>query len=185
MPTKNKFLLKGLVVVFASWLLSGFPVAQECVFAAALADYQADVLSQDSVLKAFYESLTFPEGSGPDWSRFRNLFASAAVPLIRTTPGAVLATDLDGFLDNFGLRIKSGALNSFNEEEIFRSTHSFGNIALVFSTYRKGINTADRQKFVRGINSLQLFFKDGRWWIASLMWQDETPENPIPPQYLK
>ncbi|HEX9902559.1 MAG TPA: hypothetical protein VGB72_06820 [Acidobacteriota bacterium] len=185
MPTKNRFLLNGLIAIFASWLLSGFPVAQESVFAAALVDYQADVQSQDSVLKAFYESLTFPEGSGPDWGRFRNLFASATVPLIRTTPGAVLVTDLDGFLDNFSLRIKSGALNSFNEEEIFRSTHSFGNIAQVFSTYRKGLNTPDPQKLVRGINSLQVVFKDGRWWIVSLMWQDESPDNPIPQKYLK
>jgi hypothetical protein len=185
MSTKNKFLLKGLIVVFASGFLNGLPMAQKRISAAALVDYQADVQSQDSVLKAFYESLTFPEGKDPDWERFSNLFASASAPFVRMNPGAVLVTDLTGFLANFSGRIKSGALKSFNEEEISRSTESFGNIAQVFSTYRKGLNTADPQKFVRGVNSLQIFFKDGRWWIASLMWQDETPENPIPPQYLK
>jgi hypothetical protein len=185
MPTKCKFLLKGLILIFASCFLSGLPVAQSRVSAAALVDLQADVQSLDSVLKALYESLTFPEGSGPDWGRFRNLFASATVPLIRTTPGAVLVTDLNGFLDNFGLRIKSGSLSSFFEGEVFRKTEIYGNIAQVISTYRKGVNTTDPQKFARGINSLQLYFKEGRWWVASLMWQDETPDNPIPPKYLK
>ncbi len=185
MPTKTKVLLNGFIFAFMFLIASGLWGGLRGVAPAAPAADQTDVQSLDSLLKAFYESLTFPEGSGPDWDRFRNLFASAAVPLIRTTPGALLITDLNGFLDNFGLRIKSGSLNSFFEGEVFRKTEIYGNIAQVVSTYRKGMNTADPQKFVRGINSLQVFFKDGRWWIASLMWQDETPENPIPQKYLK
>jgi len=185
MPTKNRFLLNGLIPIFASCFLSGLLAAPKGISAAALVDLQADVQSLDSVLKALYESLTFPEGSGPDWSRFRNLFASATVPLIRTTPGAVLVTDLNGFLENFGLRIKSGSLNSFFEGEVFRKTEIYGNIAQVVSTYRKGVNTTDPRKLVRGINSLQLYFQEGRWWIASLMWEDESPANPIPAKYLK
>ena len=185
MAAKNKTYLKGLIAMIAMCFLSGLPAAPQGIFAAAPIDPQADVRSLDSLLKAFYESLTFPEESGPSWDRFRYLFASATVPMIRTTPGAILVTDLNGFLDNFALRIKSGALQSFIEEETFRTTQAFGNIAQVFSTYRKGMNTSDPQKFARGINSLQVFFKDGRWWIASLMWQDETPDNPIPQEYLK
>jgi hypothetical protein len=185
MAAKNKTYLKGLIAMIAMCFLSGLPAAPQGISAAAPIDPQADVRSLDSLLKAFYESLTFPEGAGPDWGRFRNLFASATVPLIRTTPGAVLVTDLNGFLDNFGLRIKSGSLNSFFEGEVFRKTEIYGNIAQVISTYRKGVNTTDPQKFVRGVNSLQIFFKDGRWWIASLMWEDESLANPIPAKYLK
>jgi len=185
MATKNRAHLKGLIALLAACFLSGLPAAPRDISAAAAIDPQADVQSLDSLLKAFYESLTFPEESGPNWDRFRYLFASATVPMIRTTPGAVLVTDLNGFLDNFALRLKSGALQSFIEEETFRTTQAFGSIAQVFSTYRKGMNTADPQKFVRGINSLQLYLKDGRWWIASLMWQDETADNAIPQKYLK
>jgi hypothetical protein len=185
MPTESKVFLKGFIIIFSLLFLSGLSAGQQGVAPAGPAGVQADVQSIDSLIRAFYESLTFAEGTAPDWERFRNLFASSAAPLVRTNPGAVLVTTLDGFLENFSGRIKSGALKSFIEEETFRTTQAFGDIAQVFSVYRKGMNTADPQKFGRGINSLQVFFKDGRWWIASLMWQDETPENPIPQKYLK
>ncbi len=148
-------------------------------------DFQADVQSIDLVIKALYESLTFPEGKGPDWERFKNLFASPTTPFIRITPEGVIVMDREGFGSSFGDRIKKGTLKSFYEAEIYRRAETYGGIAQAFSTYEKGLNTIDPQKFTRGINSLQLFFKDGRWWISSLMWEDESKGNPIPSKYLK
>jgi hypothetical protein len=144
-----------------------------------------DAATLDAVMKTFYESLTFPEGKGPDWVRYKSLFASAAVPCNRTTPGNELATTLEGFLDNFSGRIRSGVINSFYEAEIARTTETYGRLALVFSAYEKGLNTTDRTKFVRGINSLQLVQRDGRWWIISIAWEDETPGNPLPAKYAR
>ena len=37
---------------------------------------------------------------------------------------------------------------------------------------------------VRGINSFQLVRHGGRWWVVSIMWQAETPQTPIPAEYL-
>lgn len=144
-----------------------------------------DAGSLDAVMKAFYESLTFPEGKGPDWVRYKSLFASPAAPFVRTTPGAELVTNLEGFLDNFKGRIQSGVIKSFYEAEISRTTETFGRLAQVFSTYEKGLNATDPEKFLRGINSLQLVFRDGRWWIVSISWEDETPGNPLPAKYAK
>ena len=136
-------------------------------------------------MKAFYESITFPEGKGPDWVRYKSLFASSAVPCNRTTPGAELVTNLEGFLDNFSGRIRSGVIKSFYEAEISRTTETYGRLAQVFSAYEKGMNTTDPAKFVRGVNSLHLTFRDGRWWIVSIAWEDETPGNPLPAKYAK
>lgn len=147
--------------------------------------FQADVQSIDSVIQSLYESLTFPEGKWPDWDRFKNLFASPTTPFIRITPEGVIVMDREGFGSSFGDRIKKGTLKSFYEAEICRRAETYGGIAQVFSTYQKGLNTTDPQKFIRGINSLQLFFKDGRWWISCLMWEDESKGNPIPSKYLK
>jgi hypothetical protein len=36
----------------------------------------------------------------------------------------------------------------------------------------------------RGINSIELFWDGKRWWIASAVWDDERPDNPIPREYL-
>lgn len=61
----------------------------------------------------------------------------------------------------------------------------YGSLAQVFSAYEKRMNLADPGKPTRGINSLQLFFKDQRWWISSLAWQDELPDKPIPEKYFR
>jgi hypothetical protein len=36
----------------------------------------------------------------------------------------------------------------------------------------------------RGINSIQMVRKDGRWWITSIIWDEETGAGPVPAKYL-
>ena len=145
---------------------------------------QVDVSSIDAIVKALYESITFREGKQPNLERLRSLFTPKA-PFIRITPDAVNKMDLDSFLSSFSERIKTGAMKSFYEGEISRKTHAFGSIAQVFTTYNKGINAKDPKSVVRGINSIQLFHDGQRWWIGSILWQDETEDNPIPQKYLR
>jgi hypothetical protein len=45
-------------------------------------------------------------------------------------------------------------------------------------------NADDPKPFVRGINSIQLFYEGSRWWIVSIYWQPESPEHPVPENYL-
>ena len=144
-----------------------------------------DAVTLDTVMKTFYGSLTFPEGKGPDWVRYKSLFLSASAPLVRTTPGNELVTTLEGFDANLNGRIQSGVIKAFYEAEVARTTETFGRLALVFSTYEKGLNTTDPAKLIRGVNSLQLVQRDGRWWIVSVTWEDETPGNPLPAKYVK
>jgi hypothetical protein len=146
---------------------------------------QTDPHSINSVLKVFYESLSFPEGKSPDWDSFRNLFASPSSPCIRIASDSMMQMDREGFIRSFSGRIKQGTLRSFEEKEIKRTGEYYGSVAQVFSTYVKQMNLADGAKPIRGINSFQLFFKDNRWWIASVIWQDESPDKPIPGKYLK
>jgi hypothetical protein len=144
---------------------------------------KSDVSSIDAIIKTVYESITFREGEEPDLDRFRSLFIANA-SFIRITPDGVNKMDLGAFISSFSNRIDTGAMKSFSESEISRKTHSFGSIAQVWSTYKKGINTEDPVSFGRGINSIQLFNDGKRWWITSIIWQDETNDNPIPEKYL-
>ena len=146
---------------------------------------RTELRSKDSVLRIFYESLSFPEGKSPDWDSFRNLFASPASPCIRIAGDSIMQMDREGFIRFFSGRIKQGTLRTFEEKEIKRTSESYGSLAQVFSTYVKQMNPADGAKPIQGINSFQLFFKNNRWWIASVMWQDESPEKPIPEKYLR
>lgn len=145
---------------------------------------QADFTSIDGIVHAIYESITFSAGENPDMVRFRSLCAPNA-PFIRITREGVDKMDLESFLSSFQERVKTGALKSFYEGEISRKTNRYGSIAQVFSTYKKGMNTEDPESFVRGINSIQLFYDGQRWWISCIMWEDEQPDNPIPEEYLR
>jgi hypothetical protein len=37
----------------------------------------------------------------------------------------------------------------------------------------------------RGINSIQLMNDGSRWWIVSVFWDAERPDNPLPAEYLR
>jgi hypothetical protein len=142
-----------------------------------------DVASIDGMIKAWYDIVSGPKGQPRDWARDRTLY----IPDIRFVPVRVgkdgkieprISTHQQ-FVDDSG----SLATEGFFETEIHRVTERFGPIAHVWSTYESR-RTADGPVFMRGINSIELFWDGKRWWIANAIWTDETPENPIPKQYL-
>ena len=56
-----------------------------------------------------------------------------------------------------------------------------------FNTVLQGgvVTPEDAKPFARGINSIQLVKAQGRWWIASLIWEDEREGLALPEKYLK
>ncbi len=72
----------------------------------------------------------------------------------------------------------------FWEREIFRKTEVYGNIAHILSTYESRINDPQTEPITRGINSVQLLKRDGKWKIASIIFHIEQPHTPIPNCYL-
>jgi hypothetical protein len=150
----------------------------------SLSSGQPDVTSVNGVVKAIYEAITFPEGELPKMDRFRSLFTPNA-QFIRLDPEGARIMDIESFISSFLERVRTGELKSFYEGEIFRKTNAYGRIAQVFSTYEKGMNTEDPKSFIRGINSIQLYYDGQRWWICSIVWEDERSDNPIPDEYLR
>ena len=76
------------------------------------------------------------------------------------------------------------AKEGFFESELARRVEMYGSIAHVFSTYESRHAAGDKP-FARGINSFQLLNDGKRWWVVTIYWQAETPENPLPKEYLK
>ena len=70
-------------------------------------------------------------------------------------------------------------------ELVARTVETFGSISQVFSTYESRRRADDEKPFARGINSIQLLNDGSRWWVVTVYWQGERPNNPIPPAYLK
>lgn len=187
---------KSIFLVAFAWLLISTPVfgqdkSQPQIPAAAQAAptpamaKPADVVSPDAILAAVYEVISGPAGHARDWDRFRSLYLPGA-RLIPTGP----KKEGSGFFartytpDEYVARAtpffeKEG----FYEKEAARRMERYGNIVQAFSTYESRHDPKEAP-FARGINSFQLFFDGTRWWVVTVFWQAETPENPIPKEFL-
>lgn len=145
----------------------------------------ADVSSVDAIMKAVYDAISGDAGQVRDWDRFRSLFYKGA-RLIPTGKNA--QTNLVGANpltpEDYIKRVEPVfAKDGFYEKEIARKTDTYGNIVQAFSTYEARRKKDDEKPFLRGINSFQLLFDGQRWWVLTIFWQAETPDNPIPPKY--
>jgi hypothetical protein len=69
--------------------------------------------------------------------------------------------------------------HAFYENAIVNKVDRFGNMAQVFSSYESR-NAPAEKPFTRGINSIQLFYDQNRWYVLSILWDEETPTNPLP-----
>ncbi len=145
----------------------------------------ADVSSVDSIMNAVYDVISGDAGQPRDWDRFRSLFHKDArlIPTGKNPQTGVFgATVLSP--DDYVKRAEPNfAKNGFYEKEIARKSDTYGNIVHAFSTYEARRKKDDEKPFLRGINSFQLFFDGTRWWVMTIYWQAETPDNPVRPKY--
>lgn len=147
----------------------------------------ADVASLDAVMKAVYDVISGDAGKPRDWDRFRSLFHKDA-RLIPSGKNAQTGVTSARVLTPEDYVTRSGPVlekDGFHERELARHVDQYGNIAQVFSTYHAFRKSTDKDPFLRGINSFQLLNDGKRWWVLTIYWQAETPDNLIPKQYLK
>jgi hypothetical protein len=151
-------------------------------FGGAPAAKSEDVDSIDHVLVALYVVISGPPGDR-DWNRFRSLFlpgahltsvGKAADGSVRVHPNTV-----DDYVNRGGAYFLK---NGFFESPIHSRIETFGNIAQVFSSYESR-HALGETPFARGINSLQLLNDGKRWWIVSILWDEERPDNPLPKEF--
>lgn len=153
--------------------------------AAPVADSQ-DVASVEAILGALYQVISGDSGVARNWDRFRSLFA----------PGARLIPIGPRQAGGFGARVLtpeeyiqlSGPFlvnNGFHEREVAHRSERYGQLVQVFSTYESRRRATDRDPFMRGINSIQLFHDGRRWWVMTVMWRAESPDLPLSTRYLE
>lgn len=144
-----------------------------------------DVESVDAIISSLYNVISGPAGEKRNWDRMRTLFIPEA-NMIATgkrndgTFGKRVMT-VENYIITSGPFLEK---DGFFESEIGRKTDQYGNIVQVFSAYDSKRKLEDEKPFMRGINSIQLWNDGKRWWIISVLWQSETPDNPIPEKYL-
>lgn len=141
--------------------------------------YSKDVSSESAIITALYEVISGESGEARDWDRFKNLFVKDGL-LIPTTKAATgvfgyRTMTPDDYITMFSTRIKTG----FFEKELKHELVSYGTIAHVFSTYEtREIKNGPVTN--RGINSIQLFFDQNRYYIVNVLWCAESMGFTLP-----
>lgn len=146
-----------------------------------------DVESPEAIVSAAYDAIRRPPGRTYGWERFRSLFLPSArlIPNTEQTGGEFRVLTVQEFIDwvDGATRVGGPDDMGFTEEEVSSTTERYGDVAHVFSTYRKRFWDGE-EILGRGINSFQLVRHDGRWWIAGIAWDEESGAGPIPDAYL-
>jgi hypothetical protein len=142
-----------------------------------------DVVTIDAILAALYDVISGPKGQARDWDRMRSLFAPGArlIPCLKDRDGkaATRVLTVEDYITRAGPALEG---TGFFENEVARRVDRFGHIAQVFSTYESR-REKGAEPFARGINSIQLFWDESRWWVVTIFWDSEAPGQPIPPEY--
>lgn len=143
-----------------------------------------DVGSIDAIIASLYAVISGRAGQARDWNRMRSLFIPGGrlMPTGVRPDGSVVTRimEVNDYIATSGPMLERVG---FNEREIARRVEQFGHIAHVFSTYEGRMET--ESTVIRGINSIQLLNDGTRWWVVSVYWEAERPDNPLPEQYLR
>lgn len=145
----------------------------------------ADVASIDGIIAAVYGAISGPAGQPRDWDRFRSLMAPGA-RLIPTGPGpngqiGHRVWTVEEYIEAAGPGLEQGG---FFERELGRAMDRYGPVVHLMSAYDSRRTAEDPEPFARGVNSFQLLNDGTRWWVMSIFWASETPDNPIPDRFL-
>lgn len=144
-----------------------------------------DVESIDAIIASLYNVISGPAGQTRNWNRMRTLFLpEAKMVATGTTPTGEIVKrvmTVEDYITRNGPNLEK---NGFFETEIFRKQELFGRIAHCFSTYAAKRSIDDKEPFMRGINSIQLYNDGKRWWILSIFWQAENKDLQLPKEYL-
>ncbi len=142
-----------------------------------------DVKSPQAIIAAVSEAIS-SDGTKPrDWTRVQSLFLPGAgrmIPVRVAKDGSADATVLT--LDEYKARAGNSA---FVERPIAYDIQTFGHITHVYESYGIRHKADDPEPYVKGVNSVELIHDGSRYWIVSLQWDTERPDNPLPAKLAK
>ena len=166
--------MKKITVVF--FLATNLAFAQK--------DYSSDVKSVDAIVATLYDVISGEPNSQRDWDRFRNLFKpeTRLIPTRKTETGEFTLKTLtpEEYIQLFTSRVSTG----FFERELHRKMETYGTVTHLFSTYETK-EKKDGPLTNRGINSIQLFYDNHRYYVINIFWCAESMGFPLPEKYLK
>jgi hypothetical protein len=140
---------------------------------------KADLAEIDQAIRGVYEVISGPPGQKRDFDRMRSMFAPGAT-LKAIGPKGLRGGSVEDYIKRNAEVLER---DGFTERELGRRVEVWGGLATAWSAYDG--RTANGSFHERGINSFQLVKIDGKWLVASILWQEETPESPLPKDMIK
>jgi hypothetical protein len=86
-------------------------------------------------------------------------------------------------VDDWVTRVAKRGSEVFYERQVKYSVDQYGHMAHLWSTYEVR-ETPEGKATVRGINSMQAYFDGSEWKLVEILWQAETPDEPLPAKFL-
>lgn len=147
-----------------------------------------DYTTVDGIMTELYASVTREPGKPFAWDRLRAIMLPAGImlPQRQQTQGESRILNVDEFISwiDEGWRSIIGTPQDqgFFERQTNVVVEQYGDVAHAFTTYEKG-PYEPRRVIARGINSVQLVKRDGRWYVLSITWDEENSGGPLPAKY--
>ncbi len=167
----NKLILTSLSIIFACNSIFGQTNEEK---------YAKDVKSIDAIINAYYDVVSGSSNDPWEFERDKFIHSESAVITRLDENGKTESHTLEAEYIPIGLSPKE----DFYEKELKRTVSKYGNIAQVWSAFeiRTDPNTESN---VRGLNSVQLHYENGRWWIDSWTCEMESEESSVVTEFMK
>lgn len=144
-----------------------------------------DVDTVEDIVKASYETISGGVGVARQWGRDRSLYdPHMRFVSLGKDPKSGKITKSSGTEQDYADHADAYFVKvGFTEHELAHTIHRFGNVATVLSSY-EGKELATNKPTGRGVNIFQLYNDGKRWWILSIIWDEESSDHPIPAELL-
>ena len=164
------FLLAAASAVISTAPLLG-QNGPQCPSAASLPD----------LIKATDDAISGP--GNKDRTCMRQLFTADArlIPYVKGQDGKWAPHILT--VEDWITRVAKRGDKVFYERQVKYSIEQYGHIAHLWSTYEVR-ETPDGKPTARGINSMQAVFDGTQWKFIEILWEQESPEDPLPAKFL-
>ncbi len=166
----NKIILTSISIVFAF----------NSIFGQTMKDkYAKDVKSIDAIINAYYDVVSGSSSEPWEFERDKYIHSDNAVITRLDENGKAESHTLEAEYIPIGLLPKE----DFHEKELKRIVNKYGNIAQVWSAFeiRTDLKTESN---IKGLNSIQLHYDNGRWWIDSWTCEMESEKNNLVTEFL-
>jgi hypothetical protein len=144
-----------------------------------------DVASVEAIAAAGLRIISGPKGQARDMEAFKALFlpnAQVGGVFYKNDSSFVRITTVEQFAKRNGPAYSN---MGFYENQLALHVERYGNIATAFQIYETRLGSKDDGKVEdRGVNTYQLVYDQGRWWIASLLFTPETAKFPLTKEHL-